>query len=250
MLKHRVIPIMLIDGFSVLKTIQFDTRRNLGSPITVVRTYNTRNVDEMIILDIDASKKDREIDLFSINDITQDCFMPLTIGGGINSLDAIEKTLRAGADKISINNAALKDPHFIKAASRNFGSQCIVVSIDYLKKNETFYVYSHKDKQETDIKLETWCKEMANRGAGELLLTSVDQEGTMEGPELGAIELAAKSCQLPIISAGGVRSGKDCTELILCGASAVAASSIFHFTSVTPQNCKEEMRANNLPVRV
>ena len=133
MLRKRVIPIVLIDGFSVLKTIQFNERRGLGSPVTVVRTYNTRNVDELIVLDIDATRQNRSIDIFTVKDIAEDCFMPLTVGGGITNLDHIRTLLKNGADKISINSEALERPDFIKEASDVFGAQCIVVSIDVVK---------------------------------------------------------------------------------------------------------------------
>ena len=141
MLRKRIIPIVLLDGFSVLKTINFNQRRNLGSPITVARTYNTRNVDELVLLDIDATKQKRSIDKFTIAEVAKECFMPLTVGGGIKTVKEIQGLLAKGADKIAINSYALENPAFIKEASDMFGSQCIVVSIDVVEDNDNFYIY-------------------------------------------------------------------------------------------------------------
>lgn len=250
MLCSRVIPIVLLDGFSVLKTINFKTRRNLGSPITVVRTYNTRNVDELIILDIDAAKQDRHIDLWTIKDITEDCFMPLTVGGGIKSLEDVNKTLLAGADKVSLNGEALSKPNLVKDSARDFGSQCIVVSIDYLQVDGIAWVYDHRLGQATDILLYEWLQEAENLGAGEILLNSVDLDGAMTEPDLHTIEEASQRVKIPVIYAGGIATAGHCSDVIKAGAHAVAASSIFHFTSITPNDCKMAMSQQGIATRV
>ena len=191
MLKKRIIPIVLIDGFSVLKTIRFEDRRNLGSPITVMRTYNTRNVDELIILDIDASRQNRSIDKFVIKEISEDCLMPLTVGGGIKTLKDIEDSLRAGADKISLNSVALQDLDFVREASQNFGSQCIVASVDIVKTDGKFCIFN-RNVPTSDIILSEHLENLIEAGAGELLINNVDKDGTMSGSEkdLGFLEQA------------------------------------------------------------
>lgn len=249
MLRARVIPIVLIDGFSVLKTINFSERRNLGSPVTVVRTYNTRNVDELIILDIDASKQNRSIDIFTIRDISEDCFMPLTVGGGIKSVSDIESCLSNGADKVSINTAALQDPGFVERAASIFGSQCIVVSLDIAKGEGGHQVVSSVSKEYRG-NLQSLIKMASNAGAGEILLNSVDKDGTLQGPDLDLIRVAAECTKVPIIYTGGIAAPSDCSRVIRSGASAVAASSIFHFSSITPKDCKLEMQSSGIPVRL
>ena len=146
-LKKRIIPIVLLDGFSVVKTIEFDERRNLGSPVTVVRTYDTRNVDEMIVLDIDASDENRSIDHLTIADLAKDCFMPLTVGGGIRSIEDIRTALKAGADKVAINTEALRSPQLIEEAAKVFGSQCIVASLDVVIADGSPLVFNKQVKE-------------------------------------------------------------------------------------------------------
>lgn len=249
MLRTRVIPIVLIDGFSVIKTRQFGVRRNLGNPIQVVRTYNTRNVDELIILDIDAHKQQRTIDLWTIRDITEDCFMPLTIGGGIQTLEDIRQTLLAGADKICINTHALSHPEFISQAAEQFGRQCIVVSVDVVWRAGCAYV---RDSAVPDRQLLVcdWLEQVQALGAGEILITSVDVEGTMQGPDLALLKLIQGRVTIPLIYCGGVKQAADCVDIIQQGAHAVAASSIFHFTSITPEECKQAMDKAGIAVRL
>jgi cyclase len=248
MLRKRVIPIVLLDGFSVLKTINFNKRRNLGSPITVVRTYNTRNVDELIILDIDASKDGRAIDKFTIQELALECFMPLTVGGGIRSINDIKVLLEKGADKIAINTYALENPSFINEAATIFGSQCIVVSIDVVECNNNYYIFNN-GKTINDIDLFDWISKVENLGAGEILINNVSRDGKMEGAN---VELAQKISQLvsiPVIYAGGVSSPGNAALVGNTSASAVAISSIFHFTNSTPEDCRLAFKKLNIPVR-
>jgi cyclase len=232
----------------VLKTQQFNVRRNLGSPITVVRTYNTRNVYELIILDIDASRQGRCIDLWTISDVTEDCFMPLTIGGGIITIDDIRDTLRAGADKVAINTQALMRPHFIRESSEQFGRQCIVVSIDYTLVEGVAWVFNRRIGQQ-QLRLLDWAQEVVAMGAGELLINCVDRDGMMQGPDLTTIALLRAKIVIPIIYAGGVGQALDCADIIQAGAHAVAVSSVFHFTSITPDDCKAAMAQRGILVR-
>ena len=248
MLRKRVIPIVLLDGYSVIKTIQFNIRRNLGNPIAMARIYNTRNVDELILLDIDASKEKRHIDYFTIQDVASECFMPLTVGGGLTTSEQIEKVLSVGADKVVVNSIALTSPKSVKEFSSNFGNQCIVVSIDVKKIENSFKVYSHAGLA-CPIDLISWCQQLESYGAGEIFLNSVDQDGKMEGYDLDLISVVSQSVSVPVIACGGAGSPRDFGYAIQSGASAAAAASIFHFTDITPSVCKDRMRQMRIAVR-
>lgn len=249
MLRTRVIPIVLLSGYSVLKTIKFDVRRNLGNPITVARVYNTRNVDELVLLDIDASKQQRAIDLFTIQDIASECFMPLTVGGGIRKIEDIRNLLKRGADKISINTYALENPDFIKESASIFGSQCIVVSVDIKVVDGEHKIYSRINNENTALSPIEWCQKSENLGAGELLISFVDKDGTMEGIDEEYIEKIASAVNIPIIASGGVANPDDAAKMAKAGASGIGVSSIFHFTNHTPLDCKKAMSAAGIPVR-
>lgn len=251
MLRIRVIPLVLLNSdYSVVKTIHFNIRRNLGNPIVVSRIYESRKVDELILLDIDASKENREIDLHTVEAVASECFMPLTIGGGLKSCDDIEKALRAGADKVSLNSIILDKPEFLKEAVSVFGSQCIVASIDIRKdENGNYTIFSHSNRK-VEYSFEEYLKLVIGYRAGEILLNSVDSDGTMEGYDLELINKVSSMTSVPIIAAGGASGPNDCIEAIRAGASAVAVASIFHFTQVTPQMCKEVMARASIPVRI
>ena len=247
-LKKRIIPIVLLDGFSVVKTIEFNARRNLGSPITVARTYNTRNVDELILLDIDASTDERSIDLFTIKDIARHCFMPLTVGGGLKSVSDIEETISAGADKVALNTAAIENKSLIREAARNFGSQSIVISIDVLENEGEWSLFSRK----TRIAMNPieFAKELEQLGAGELIINVVERDGKMEGPNFELAEQVANATTLPTIYAGGISSPQDCVKLGQTELAGLGVSSIFHFTDYTPLDCKTAMSEAGIDVRL
>ncbi|OPX56817.1 cyclase [Oceanospirillum multiglobuliferum] len=248
MLRKRVIPIVLLDGFSVLKTIQFKQRRNLGSPVTVVRTYNTRNVDELILLDIDASKQGRAIDKFTIQDLARECFMPLTVGGGISTLGDIEDLLKKGADKVAINSVALSRPSFINEAAKVFGSQCIVHSIDVVEDGSDFAVFSNGQVC-TESNFFDLIKQSEDLGAGELLINNVTRDGCMQGGNRYLAELVSSTVRIPVIYAGGISSASDVATVASTSVSGVGVSSLFHFTDTTPDLCRKAMAAANIPVR-
>ncbi len=248
MLRKRVIPIVLLDGFSVLKTINFNSRRNLGSPITVARTYNTRNVDELVLLDIDATKQKRAIDKFTIAEVARECFMPLTVGGGIRTIQDIQGLLAKGADKISINSYALENPSFIKEASDIFGAQCIVVSIDVVEIENDFYIYSQGEVRNS-LDLVDWIRTVESLGAGELLINNVTRDGSMQGGSVKLAELVSSSVSIPVICAGGVNSPDNAALIAKTTVSAVGISSIFHFTDATPNDCRDAMKKLHIPVR-
>lgn len=248
MLRHRVIPVVLLDGYSVLKTIEFNVRRNLGNPITVAKIYNSRNIDELVLLDIDASKEGRHIDYFTIQDVASECFMPLSVGGGLKSCHEIEKALKSGADKVILNTNALKNPNLIKEASENFGSQCIVISVDVQKESENYKIYSHAGFK-TNKQFFEWIIEVEQLGAGELFLNNVNLDGKMNGYDTTLIKQVSEKINIPLISCGGAGKPQDCTDAIRSGASAAAAASIFHFTDITPEECRTDMRLHNIPTR-
>jgi len=248
MLKHRVIPCVLLKDWQLVKSINFTSFRTIGHPTSTARIYNARNVDELIVLDIDASLNDEEINEEIISDIANECFMPLTIGGGINSIDDIYTILNAGADKVSINSKALEDLGFIRKASSVFGSQCIVCSID-VKKIDNNYKVFNKKQGILDIDPLSLAKQYQEYGAGEILLTSVDNEGSTNGYDIELIKLFKDKLEIPIILNGGMGNPKHAVEAIENGADAVAAAYIFHFSRFTPNDIKDECQNHNILVR-
>lgn len=249
MLKHRIIPIVLLDGYSVVKTINFNTRRNLGNPIAVARIYNTRNVDELVLLDIDASKNGEKIDEYTIEAVASECFMPLAVGGGLSSCEDISRVLSRGADKVVLNTITLENPNFITEAANRFGVQCVVVSIDVKRSEDgASEIFSHSGKT-VDFALLDWAREVERLGAGEIILNSVDHDGCMNGCDLELIKSVSSCVKIPVVAVGGVKEPADAVKMIQGGAAAVAAASVFHFTSITPNDLKEEMLVAGLPVR-
>lgn len=248
MLKRRLIPCVLLKDWQLVKSIQFDSFRTIGHPTATVRVYNARNVDELIVLDIDASLKNEQINTEIISDMADECFMPLTIGGGIVDIEDIYKVLNAGADKISINSKAIEDQGFIRQASRIFGTQCIVCSIDVKKVNGHYHVFNKK-KGIMNMDPLTLAQEYEAMGAGEILLTSVDNEGTQKGYDLELLRLFKDQLRIPVIINGGMGKPNHGTEAIKNGADALAAAYIFHFSQYTPAQIKAELYKSNIPVR-
>jgi len=248
MLKHRIIPCVLLKDWQLVKSIGFESFRTIGHPTSTARIYNARNVDELIVLDIDASLNDEEINTEIITDIANECFMPLTIGGGINTIEDIYKVLNAGADKIAINSKALDDLDFIKQASSIFGSQCIVCSIDVKKVDGVYKVFTKK-KGLLDINPLTLAKQYQEYGAGEILLTSIDKEGSTNGYDIELIKIFKDQLEIPIILNGGMGEPNHAVEAIQNGADAVAAAYIFHFSQYTPNDIKLNLGHYNITVR-
>ena len=248
MLKHRVIPCVLLKDWQLVKSIGFESFRTIGHPTSTVRIYNARNVDELIILDIDASLEDEEINTEIIRDIADECFMPLTIGGGIQTIEDIYRVLTSGADKVSINTKALEDLDFITKASSLFGSQCIVCSID-VKKIEGVYKVFNKSRGILELNPLDLAKEYQSYGAGEILLTSVDNEGSTKGYDIELMNIFKDELKIPIILNGGMGKPIHAVEAIENGADAVAAAYIFHFSQYTPADIKEELDKSFIAVR-
>ena len=250
MLKHRIIPCVLLKDWQLTKSINFNEFRTIGHPKVTARIYNNRNVDELIVLDIDASIENKKINFTTLADIAEECYMPLTLGGGIQSLEDINKLLKIGADKISLNTIALQKPSFIQQAAEKFGSQCIVISIDIKKIDGQYYIYNKNlGGIIKNITLDNWIKKCEKMNAGEILLTSVDLDGTEQGYDTQLLKNICQKTSIPVIANGGAGVPQDCVDAIKNGADAIAAASIFHFSQYTPLNIKEELYKNNYPVR-
>jgi len=248
MLKHRVIPCVLLKDWQLVKSIAFGSFRTIGHPTSTARIYNARNVDELIVLDIDASLNGDEINTEIITDIANECFMPLTIGGGINTIEDIYTVLNAGADKVSLNSTALSNPTFIKEAADIFGSQCIVCSIDVKKLKGEYKVFNQRQGI-TKIDPLILAKQYQDSGAGEILLTSVENEGSTQGYDLELMGLFKDQLKIPVILNGGMGEPTDAVRAIEGGADAVAAAYIFHFSQWTPSDIKLTLSEHNIPVR-
>lgn len=251
MLKVRVIPTLLWKNFGLVKGIGFDSWRRVGSVIPVARVYNMREVDELILVDITATEECRTPDYDTIAEVATECFVPLTVGGGVCSIEHIKSLLRAGADKVCINSAAFENPDLIEEGARRFGSQCIVVSLDARKvKDDKYECFSHSGTVPTGKEVGEWAREMEKLGAGEILITSIEHDGTMQGYDLELIKRVVDSVTLPVIASGGVGNYQHMYEAISqAKASAVAAASIFHFTEQTPLEAKQFLAAQGIPVR-
>jgi imidazole glycerol-phosphate synthase subunit HisF len=250
MLKKRVIPTLLWKDISLVKGIAFDSWRRIGSIMPAIKVYNTRDVDELILLDITATLENRDPDYDSLLEYSAECFVPLTVGGGLKTLDQVRRLLRSGADKVAVNSATYSDPAFISEAAKRFGSQCIVASIDVKRHSDgTHECFSQCGTQPTGKEPVNWSKELERLGAGEILLTSVDRDGTMEGYDLKLVHKVSEAVSIPVIASGGAGNPQHMLEALDQGASAVAAASIFHFTEQTPANMKQYLGEKGQPVR-
>jgi len=252
MLKTRIIPTLLWKDVGLVKGVGFDSWRRVGSLLPAIRVYNTRQVDELILVDITATVDSRCPDFEMINEISSECFVPFTVGGGIKSTDDIKQLLRSGADKVSINSAAFKNPKLITDGARFFGSQCIVGSIDVKKSPSGKYdCYSRSGTKNEHIEVGSWAKRLEQLGAGEILITSIERDGTMRGYDLNLIRTVTKAVSIPVIASGGAGNYEDLYKAIEKGkASAVAAASIFHYSERTPMEAKEYLAKKNIPVRI
>lgn len=251
MLKTRIIPTLLWKDFGLVKGIGFDSWRRVGTVLPAIKVYNTREVDELILVDITATAEEREPDYESVAEFSAECFVPLTVGGGIRSMEHITQLLRAGADKVSINSAAYEHPELIQAASARFGAQCIVASIDARRMPDgSLQCHSHSSAKPVGRHPAAWAAELEQLGAGEILITSIERDGTMQGYDLNLIREVAAAVKIPVIASGGAGSYEHMLQAVReGGASAVAAASIFHFTQQTPLEAKNHLAAHGVPVR-
>ena len=252
MLKVRVIPTLLWKQFGLVKGVGFDSWRRVGPVLPAVKVYNQREVDELVLVDIVAHQSDGDPDFESIDEFGQDCFVPLTVGGGITRIHQVQRLLRAGADKVAINTAAYAQPGLITEIAQRHGAQCVVASIDVRAADGGGWAcFSHAGRQATGREVAAWARELEDRGAGEILITSVERDGTLQGYDLALIETVVRAVGIPVIASGGAGSYQHMVDAVTqAGASAVAAASMFHFTEQTPAGAKAALAAAGVPVRL
>ena len=251
MLKTRVIPTMLLKDLTLVKGRGFNSWRRTGTVLPQIRVYNRRQVDELIILDIAATPNDRRPDFDEVRQFAGDCFVPLTVGGGMRSLEDMKEMLRAGADKIALNTICYSNPEIVTKAAQEFGTQCLITSIDARRKDDgTHECYSHCGKQAQGIKPNEWARELEARGAGEILITSIERDGLMQGYDLDLIKSVTNAVKIPVIASGGANDFEDFRLAIQdAGAQAVSAASMFHFTERTPLEGKNYLKEHGVAIR-
>lgn len=251
MLKVRVIPTLLWKNVGLVKGVAFDSWRRVGTVLPAIKVYNARDVDELFVADISATAEGRGPNARGVADFASFCFVPLTVGGGVRSVDDAVALLRAGADKVALNTAALEQPELIGALAARFGVQCVVASIDVRGDRGAYEAVTRSGRTPTGRDPVSLAVELQDRGAGEILLTSIERDGTMKGYDLALIEAVASRVTIPVIASGGAGSYADMIAAIRDGgASAVAAASMFHFTEQTPLGAKRALADAGLPVRL
>ena len=255
MLAKRIIPCLDVNRGRVVKGTNFLNLRDAGDPVEVATRYEEEGADELVFLDITASHEERDIILDVVSRTAEVVFMPLTVGGGIRTLDDIRLLLNAGSDKVSINSAACRDPDFIRQAARRFGSQCIVVNIDpkrvWKEGREIWEVHINGGRVETGVEAVSWAREVERLGAGEIVLTSMDADGTKDGYDLEITAAVTKAVSIPVVASGGAGCPQHLADAILLGgADAALAASIFHYGQYTIRETKLVMQERGIPVRL
>ena len=252
-LAKRIIPCLDVDKGRVVKGVNFLNIRDAGDPIEIAKRYDDEGADEITMLDITASHETRDTTYKTVENIASQVFIPLTVGGGVRKIEDIKKLLRSGADKVSINTAAVENPDFVKEAADKFGSQCIVVAVDAKLKEDSsssWEVVTYGGRNRTGIDVQEWTTQVADYGAGEILLTSMDRDGTKEGFDNELVFQVSSSIDIPVIASGGVGNLQHLIDGIQIGeAEAVLAASIFHFSEFTIQEAKEAMKDSGIVVR-
>ena len=250
MLKVRIIPCLDVKGGRVVKGINFIDLIDAGDPVEQAKMYSEAGADEICFLDIDASLEKRKTMLNVVSKTAEKVFIPMTVGGGISELEDIRSLLKAGADKVSINTAAILNENLIRSSSEKFGSQCIVVAVDVKREGGGWSVFSHGGTKNTKMDALTWLKKIEKLGAGEILLTSMDRDGTKKGFDLDLLMETTNSLKIPVIASGGVGKLDHFKDGVLKGgASALLAASVFHFAEFSIKDVKNYLMKNNIPVR-
>jgi len=250
-LAKRIIPCLDVDDGRVVKGVQFVDILDAGDPVEVARRYDEQGADELVFLDITASSDERETMVHVVEEVASQVFIPLTVGGGIRELNDIRRMLNAGADKVGINTTAVNNPDFVRQAAERFGSQCIVVAIDAKQvADDKWEIFTHGGRTPTGIDAVEWAIKMAEYGAGEILLTSMDRDGTRDGYDLALTRAISEAVPVPVIASGGVGTLEHLVDGIIDGkADAVLAASIFHFGHHTVQEAKDVMSARGIEMR-
>ena len=252
-LAKRVIPCLDVDAGRVVKGVQFINIKDAGDPVQVAQEYDSQGADEITFLDITASSDNRGILTEIISEVASRVFIPLTVGGGVRTVDDVRLLLNAGADKVGINTAAVTNPALVKESAERFGSQCIVVAIDARRNRlvpDSWEVYTHGGREKTGLEAVSWAQQMEDLGAGEILLTSMDKDGTKEGYDLDLTNLVSSKVGIPVVASGGVGSVDHLIEGVIAGkADAVLAASIFHYGECTIREVKHEMKKSGIEVR-
>jgi len=250
MLKIRIVPTLLYSGNGLVKSVRFDPSRRVGAAAQAISVYNLREVDELMFLDIAARAEGRIPDLHLIDDLADDCFVPFAVGGGIRSVDDVRALLQVGADKVTVNTSFVSRPALIAEIAEAFGRQCITVSIDAQRTASGHEAFTDCGRVATGRAPADLARDAEQAGAGEILLTSIDRDGTMDGYDTDLIAAVAAAVSVPVVASGGAGGFEDMAEAIEAGASAVAASSIFLFTEMTPRGAKEYLAGRGYPMRL
>ena len=254
-LAKRIIPCLDVDRGRVVKGVNFVELRDAGDPVEIARRYDEQGADELTFLDITASSEERDLLLHAVESVAAQVFIPLTVGGGVREVEDVPRLLNAGADKVSINTAAVQNPQLVAQAAGRYGAQCIVVAIDAKRSDgasgERWEVFTHGGRRPTGLDAVAWARKMQQLGAGEILLTSIDRDGTRNGFDLALTRAVADAVDVPVIASGGVGSLEHLAEGVLQGrADAVLAASIFHFGEFTVREAKEYMAGRGIEVRL
>ncbi len=250
MLTKRIIPCLDVDKGKVVKGVNFINIKDAGDPVELAKFYNSQGADELVFLDITASSDNRETMVDVVKEVAKQVFIPFTVGGGIRSIEDIQNILLAGADKVSLNTSAVKNPELIKGAAKIFGNQCIVLAIDAKKNEKGWEVFINGGRTATGLDAIEWAKEGVRKGAGEILLTSMDRDGTKNGYDLELTKNISKVVSVPVIASGGAGKLEDFLDVFNKGsADAALAASLFHFGDLTIGDLKNYLRRKNIPMR-
>ena len=250
MLKNRIIHCLDVKNGRVVKGINFVDLKDAGDPVEQAKIYSDGGADEICFLDITASNENRDTIYEVVEKTSKKCFVPLTVGGGVRSVDDINKLLNCGADKVSINTAAVENSKVVVDSSKKFGSQCIVVAIDAKKNGDIWEIFTHGGRKETGINAIEFAHKMERSGAGELLVTSMDKDGTQSGYDIELMKTISESVNIPVIASGGVGTLDHLVDGIKSGASAVLAASIFHYGTYSVNEAKQYLASKDIPVRI
>lgn len=252
MLKVRVIPMLLVQDGLLKKPVRFRNPRTVANPISIARVFEARQVDELILVDRGLTVEEEDVDPGLVRAIAEELYVPFAFGGGIRTVEAMKEVIQAGAEKVVVNTAAVEIPWLVTHGARKFGSQCIVVSIDALRREDGWYeVYTRSGSEPTGLEAVAWAREVERRGAGEILVNSILHEGMMEGYDLELVRAVSSAVSIPVIAAGGAGRLEDFVRVVKDGgASAVAAGSIYHYTKYTPHMVKGALHEAGIPVRM